>query len=97
MAIGSQAGEGDLAFSIIKPRVPEGLDKEKSIIKCSVSYALVIEALIEALLDQIPLFKVLCVLHTFYNEKFTEAHFEASLDEPRCHLDACVSHTFYNA
>ena len=58
MAIGSQAGEGDLAFSIIKPRVPEGLDKGKSLIKSSVSHALVIEALIEALLDQIQIFKV---------------------------------------
>ena len=97
MAIGSQAGEGDLAFSIIKPRVPKGLDKGKSLTKPSVSYALVIEALIEAFLNQTPIFKVLYVLHPFYNGKITEAHFEASLDEPRCLLDPCVSHTCYNA
>ena len=52
MAIGSQAGEGDSTFSIIKPRVPEGLDNVKSVIKSNVSYALVIEALIEASLDK---------------------------------------------
>jgi len=99
MAIGPQAGEGDLAFSIINPRVPEGLDKEKSIIKSSVSYALIIEALIEALLDQIQIFKVLCVSHPFCNGKFTEAHFEASLDEPGCRLDSlfCIHFSIHNA
>ena len=52
MAIGSETGEGDSDFSIIKPRVPVGLDTPKSVIKSSLYYALVIEALIEAGLDE---------------------------------------------
>ena len=59
MAIGSEAGEGDSDFSIIKPRVPAGLDTRKSVIKSSVYYALVIEALIEAGLDAVLTFQVI--------------------------------------
>ena len=68
MAIGSEAGEGDSGFSIIKPRVPAGLVARKSIVKSSVYYALVIEALIEADLDEVLTFRgIMCpayVLHT---------------------------------
>ena len=61
MAIGSEAGEGDSDFSIIKPRVPAGLDTRKSVIKSSVYYALVIEALIEAGLDEVLTFQgIMC-------------------------------------
>ena len=52
MAIASEAGEGDTPFSITKPRVPAGLDDEKSAIKYSASSASVMEALIEAGLDE---------------------------------------------
>ena len=94
MAIGPPAGGGDSAFSIIKPRVPSGLRGGKSVIKYRVSYALVIEALIEAGLDEFLKFQEIFFLHTFYNELCIEARFEAGLEEPQRHQDCCVSHTF---
>ena len=57
MASGSEAGEGDSPLSIIKPRAPEGLNARKGVIKYSVYYALVIEALMEAGLDDVLLFQ----------------------------------------
>ena len=61
MAIGSEAGEGDSDFSIIKPRVPAGLNSQQSVLKSSVYYALAIEALIEAGLDEVLTFQgIMC-------------------------------------
>jgi len=52
MALGSEAGEGDSDFSVIKPRVPVGLNTPKSVMRSSIHWALVLEALIEAGLDE---------------------------------------------
>jgi len=57
MAIGSEAGEGDSDFSIIKPRVSAGLNSPKSVLKSSVHHALAIEALVEAGLDEVSIFQ----------------------------------------